>query len=59
MHPTPRDLNRPFIGCNAQGETTHYDTYGNLIRRYHFSNGILQETEVVTKKNVVKFNKLK
>ena len=57
--PTPRDLNRPFIGCNAQGETTHYDKYGNLLRAYHFSDGILQETDVVTKKNVVKFNKIK
>ena len=57
--PTPRDLNRPFIGCNAQGETIHFDKYGNLLRTYHFSDGILQETDVVTKKNVVKFNKIK
>ena len=59
LQPTPRDLNRPFIGCNAQGETTHYNTYGDLIRKYHFSNGILQETEVISNNNVIKFNKVK
>ena len=42
LRPTPRDLNRPFIGCVAQGTTTHYDSEGNLISSYHFSNGILQ-----------------
>ena len=56
---TPRDLNRPFIGCVANGTTSHYDSYGDLIRTYNFSNGILQDTEVVAKNNVVKFNKIK
>ena len=56
---TPRDLNRPFTGCVANGTTSHYDSYGDLIRTYHFSNGILQDTEVVGKNKVVKFNKIK
>ena len=59
LQPTPRDLNRPFIGCVAQGTTTHYDIYGNLIRIYHFSNGILQDTEIISNKNVTIFKKIK
>lgn len=59
LQPTPRDLNRPFIGCVADGTTTHYDSSGNIIRVYHFSNGILQDTEIVTNKNTVKFAKIK
>jgi len=57
--PTPRDLNRPFIGCVAQGTTNHFDKYGNLIRTYHFSNGILQDTEILINKTVAVFNKNK
>ena len=58
LQPTPRDLNRIFIGCVADGTTTHYNTYGNIIRIYHFSNGILQDTEVVTEKDTIKFQKI-
>ena len=59
LQPIPRDLNRLFIGCVAEGETRHYDSYGTLLRTYHFSNGVLHDTEVVTNNNVVKFNKIK
>ena len=59
LRPTPRDLNRPFIGCVAQGTTNHFDIYGNLIRAYHFSNGILQDTEILANKTVTKFSKNK
>lgn len=58
LQPTPRDLNKPFIGCVAQGTTTHYDKYGNLIRTYHFSNGILQDTEISSNENITKFKKI-
>jgi len=55
----PRDLNRPFIGCVAEGTTTHYDIDENVVATYQFSNGILQETKIYKDNNVVKFKKVK
>ena len=43
LRPVPRDLNRPFAGCVADGTATHYDTGGKTTATYHFKDGFLQE----------------
>lgn len=43
LEPTPRDLNRKFIGCVAEGDATHWNEDGSEKAVYTFRNGLLQE----------------
>ena len=42
LNPIPRDLIRSFIGCVANGISSHYSSNGTLIAIYNFVNGLLQ-----------------
>lgn len=39
----PRDLQRIFTGCVADGQTIHFDINGNTTDVYHFKDGKLED----------------
>ncbi len=43
LNPTPRDLNRPFVGYVAEGPATHWNEDGSVKAVYEFVKGEVRE----------------